>query len=101
LAVELKTDLNVVGRIRLALIPEGNAGSVVPFVKDNVVPGAAVRSDGGRSYQALKKEGYKHIESTTKSDDDLIPHINMVDSLIKRLLLRTYKGGVKNKILIF
>jgi transposase-like protein len=101
LAVELNADLNVVGRVRLALIPDASAGSIVPLVKDNVVPGATVISDGWRTYQALKKEGFNHIISTKKSDDDLLPHVHMVVSLLKRWLLGTYQCGVQKKYLGF
>jgi transposase-like protein len=101
LAAELNGDRHVVGRIRLSLIPEASAGSIVPFVKDNVVPGAAVISYGWNSYQALKKEGFKHIVSTKKSDEDLLPYVHIVVFLIKRRLLWTYQGGVQTKYLGF
>ncbi|MDR1677062.1 MAG: transposase [Deltaproteobacteria bacterium] len=61
------------------------------------MPGTAVMSDGWRFYQSLNKEWFKPIVSTTKSDDDLPPHVHMVVSLIKPWLLRTYQGGVQNK----
>jgi hypothetical protein len=45
------------------------------------------------------KEGYIHEVKVMKSDEDLLPHIHRVFSLLKRWLLGTYQGGVKKNYL--
>ena len=48
------------GRVRLRVVPDASAESLVPFVRDSVQPGALVHTDGWPSYGSLGKLGYDH-----------------------------------------
>jgi len=49
-----------VGRLRLEVVPDGSADSLVEFVLNNVQVGSAVRTDGLVSYNKLAKKGYSY-----------------------------------------
>ncbi len=49
-----------VGRLRLEVVPDGSADSLVEFVLNNVQVGSAVRTDGLLSYNKLAKKGYSY-----------------------------------------
>jgi transposase-like protein len=97
LAVELSADFRKLGRVRMATIPDASGSSLIPFLQKNVSPGATVVTDGWRGYSSLEKEGFKHIVNLKSKDDDLLPHVHTVISLIKRWLLGTYQGGIYQK----
>ena len=46
--------------VRLRIIPDASAASLIPFVVQHVKLGAIIHTDGWPSYNALKKEGYDH-----------------------------------------
>ena len=48
------------GRIRLRRIDNDSDACVVPFVQENIEPGARVRTDGSAAYRSLSKLGYEH-----------------------------------------
>jgi len=48
------------GRIRLDVVEDSSASSLVSFVQRVVAPGSTVITDGLASYGALEVEGYKH-----------------------------------------
>ena len=48
------------GRIRLRRIDDDSDACVVPFVKENIEPGARVRTDGSAAYRSLSKIGFEH-----------------------------------------
>ena len=89
------------GRIRLRRVPDTSAASVLPFVKDVVEPGSIVRTDGSWAYHKLQKLGYRR-ERTVIHDADEPAHVSMpgvhrVSALLKRWLMGTHQGAVKQK----
>ena len=49
-----------IGRIRLRRIKDVSGDSLIPFVKEAVVPGCVVHTDGWSGYSGLAKAGYQH-----------------------------------------
>lgn len=95
-AVELKNGVN--GRIRLKIIPDASANSLNKFVKTNITKGSTVITDGWNGYNGIKKQGYNHlIESETKGEDEILPHVHTICGLLKRWLLGTHHGGISSK----
>jgi hypothetical protein len=88
-----------IGRIRIRHIPDFSAGSLVPFIEENVEFGTTVRTDGWLGYEPLKgKKGYKHIVriiGNPKRASKLLPSVHRVISLLKRWLLGTHQGRVE------
>jgi transposase-like protein/Zn ribbon nucleic-acid-binding protein len=98
-AVELR-EKKKLGRVRLAVIPDASKESLHSFIKNNVEKGSTIISDGWKSYASLPSEGYEHIAQSKKdaeNDDELLPHVHLIISLLKRWLLGTHQGKVNKK----
>ncbi len=89
------------GRIRFRIIPDASAESLIPFIKDNIMPDSVVTTDGWLGYSPLKKENYQHvvlnISQSEEKASELLPHVHLIVSLIKRWLLGTHQGAVSPK----
>lgn len=87
------------GRIRLRRIDNDSDECVVPFVKDNVEPGARVRTDGSAAYRSLSKIGFEHSRQVMLGAQSpahvTMPGVHRVASLIKRWILGTHQGSVQ------
>jgi transposase-like protein len=101
IAVEVKE--KKLGRIRFSVIPDASADSLIPFIKANVTHGSDVVTDGWQGYSAVKKNGFNHIvrniSQSEESASELMPHVHLVVSLIKRWLMGTHQGAVTPKYL--
>lgn len=93
------------GRVRFRPIQDASANSLVSFVKDNIMPGSLVVTDGWRGYATLKNQDYQHvvrnIAPSEKDASELLPHVHLVASLVKRWLMGTHQGAVTNKHLSY
>jgi transposase-like protein len=106
-AVELKetgskTGLKIPGRVRLHVIADTSSASLKPFVTDNIEQGSEVITDGWSGYTFLDKSGYTrtiYVQSNKnkKSEEELLPHVHLIISLLKRWLLGTHQGAVSDK----
>jgi transposase-like protein len=105
IAVELnetgsKTGLKIPGRVRLCVINDASTASLMPFVTDNIEKGSEVITDGWSGYTFLEKNGYKHtiyVQTNKKADEEILPHVHLIISLLKRWLLGTHQGAVSDK----
>jgi len=101
IAVEIEE--KKLGRIRFKVIPDASADSLIPFIKENIRPGSVIITDGWLGYAPLKKENYEHvvknISQSKQEASELLPHVHLVASLIKRWLLGTHQGAVSQKYL--
>ncbi|MGM0578807.1 MAG: IS1595 family transposase [Myxococcota bacterium] len=87
------------GRIRLAVIPDLAADSLVPFVEGSVAPGNVVLTDGWQGYKRLQRRGYDHRPTTQghgKNAPKILPRIHRVFANLKTWLAGTHHG-VGNK----
>lgn len=103
--IAVEVEEKKLGRIRFRVIPDASADSLAPFVKDNITPSSGVITDGWRGYASLKKHGYQHvvknISQSGEKASDLLPHVHLVVSLIKRWLMGTHQGAVTSKHLAY
>ena len=107
IAVELKDYGNVkkqglrkIGRVRLAVISDASGASLSPFITENVEKGSEIITDGWSGYSFVKKSGYNHtviVQSKKKEDENPLPHVHLIISLLKRWLLGTHQGAVSDK----
>ena len=98
-----------IGRVRFRCIEGATAENLIPFIQDNVSQGSTIITDGWKGYKTLplKKDGQdggyiheiKTISGSGSQAHELLPHVHMVDSLIKRWLLGTHQGKVSPKYL--
>jgi hypothetical protein len=86
------------GRLRLQVIPDKTAKSVLKFVDGNIAPGSTVLSDGWHGYNDLPKMGYKHQPLVLAGDPEKaeahLPMIHLVFSNLKTWILGTHHGRV-------
>ena len=106
IAVELATKTKgrkgrrPMGRARIQVIPDASKQSLHGFIKANVSPGSTIMTDGWRGYSALDKNGYVHVvtkKHEAGNEENLMPHVHLLASLLKRWLLGTHQGAVQDK----
>lgn len=103
IAVELEGEEKLrrkLGRVRMSVIPDASGGSLKIFVANHIEKGSSIITDGWAGYTFLTSEGYQHTaipKKRAKSEGKLLPHVHMVISLLKRWLLGTHQGAVREK----
>ncbi len=89
------------GRARLRRIPNVRRATLESFVKDMIEPGSVVRTDAWTGYAKLGQIGYMHeVVNQSKSDDPahvVMPGAHRVASLLKRVIIGTYHGGISHE----
>src|SRR5437870_2898129 len=100
IAVEVSEPKGI-GRCRMAVLADGSAGSLRPFVTGAVEPGATVITDAWMGYHGLAGLGYVHQRRSQRAarargedPGELLPAVHRVASLAKRWLLGTHQGSV-------
>jgi len=88
------------GRLRLQVVANKSAKSLVPFVTANVVRGARVKTDGADAYNDLcEVHGYNHdvmaLRGDHKAAEKHLPMIHRVFSNLKTWLDGTHHGRVE------
>jgi transposase-like protein len=90
-----------IGRIRLQVIPDATAVTLLDAVAELAEPGSDIVTDGWSSYAGLPKRGFNHTVSraTPVIGSNLLPHVHRIASLLKRWLLGTHQGAVSHELL--
>lgn len=88
------------GRVRFRCIDDASADNLVPFVCDTVKKGSKIITDGWGSYNNLTSKGYIHTKQVIRREKgkeahELLPHVHLVISLLKRWLAGTHQGAVR------
>lgn len=91
-----------IGRVRFKCIPDASGENLIGFIEENIEPGSKVITDGWSGYSTLSKsDKYGHevktISGSGKEAHELLPHVHLVDSLVKRWLNGTHQGKVSPK----
>jgi transposase-like protein len=84
------------GRVRLAVVGDPSAASLVPFVEVAVEPGSTVLTDGWQGYAPPPlRRGYDHRPATVGDPRDasvLLPRVHRTFSNLKTWLKGTHHG---------
>lgn len=90
-----------IGRVRFRCVPNATEKELMPFIQANVEPGSEVVTDGWQGYNNLSTRNYKHIRKiisgSEKEAHELLPHVHMVDSLLKKWINGTHQGAIHAK----
>ena len=91
-----------IGRVRFRCIDEATAENLIPFIQDNVNEGSTVITDGWSGYKPLQQmtefeHDVKKISGSGNEAHELLPHVHLVVSLLKRWLNGTHQGNVSPK----
>lgn len=90
-----------IGRIRMRRIPDASSKTLHAFIVASIDLRSTVRTDGWNGYEGLKRLGYKHeVKVLTHRGKDaairLLPRVHRVAALLKRWLMGTHQGAVRN-----
>lgn len=103
IVIAAQEDGHKIGRIRMQRVPNASAKSLEAFITCAVEPGSVIHTDGWSGYAGLKALGYLH-ESTPQerldvpgAEEDLLPRVHRVASLLKRWVMGTHQGGVSHE----
>lgn len=86
------------GRIRITIIPNASASSLLKAIRDMVESGSTIRTDEWKGYPSITKHGYLHIPMKGHASvpgEDPTPLVHRIASLLKRWLLGTHHGRVE------
>ena len=95
-----------IGRVRFKCIENASSESLIPFIEENVEQGSTIITDGWTGYSSLtKSDKYKHeikvVSGSGKKAHELLPHVHLVDSLVKRWINGTHQGSISPKYLSY
>ena len=87
------------GRVRFRCINDASSENLVSFVCDEIKSGSKIITDGWSAYAGLSGKGYVHdrrnISASEQEATELLPHVHLVITLVKRWLRGTHQGAVK------
>lgn len=87
------------GRIRIRQIDRGDYGNLMPFIKESVLPGSVIHSDGSPAYKKIENSGYGHRKTVHLGSDtpahESMPGVHRVASLLQRWMMGTHHGAVQ------
>lgn len=79
--------------LKMKVVSDGEKETATQAMKQSVIPGSTVWSDGGTNYQDLSKEGYKHVDFVIQDPSDCETHFKWINTVIgnaKRFILGTH-----------
>lgn len=103
IVIAAQEDGRRIGRIRMQRVPNASGRSLEPFILGAVEPGSVIHTDGWSGYAGLGAHGYVHLSTPQKrldvpgADEDLLPRVHQVASLLKRWVLGTHQGGISHE----
>jgi transposase-like protein len=96
------------GRVRMEVIPDFKAVTLLAFLKKHVAPGATVYTDGLKSFSGLEAAGYRHIARIQPSPGDLrkgaksvVPLADRAIGNLQQWLIGTYHGVSKDQLQVY
>lgn len=103
IVIAAQEDGRKTGRIRMQRVPNASARSLESFILQAIEPGSVIHTDGWSGYAGLKALGYLHESTPQKrldvpgAEEDLLPRVHRVVSLLKRWVLGTHQGGISHE----
>ena len=89
------------GRIRLRQVPDVSGDSLVGFVRQVVLPGSVVLTDGWKGYNTLTRYNYTREKIVLSESGNpahvTLPAVRRIVSLLKRWLMGIHQGAVSKK----
>ena len=90
------------GRIRLKVIPDCSADSLVSFINEYIEPASHITTDGWKGYQPVDDDIYTHhqvFQTKAVEKDSVLPGVHLVASLVKRVIRGTHQCRFEPKYL--
>jgi transposase-like protein len=96
------------GRVRMKVIPDFKAKTIIPFLHQNVSPGSTIYTDGLKSFEGLTEAGFKHIARTQPLRSELrkgaksaVPLADRAIGNLQQWLIGTYHGVSKPQLQVY
>src|SRR2546423_744347 len=96
------------GRVRMAVIPDFKTTTLKGFIKQNVIPGSTIYTDGLKSYSGLEESGYHHVARIQPLRTDLrkgaksaVPLADRAIGNLQQWLIGAYHGVSKAQLQVY
>ena len=96
------------GRVRMNVIPDFKASTIIPLLTRNVAPGTTIYTDGLKSFAGLVEAGFQHSARTQplrselrKGAQSAVPLADRAIGNLQQWLLGTYHGVSKAQLQIY
>ena len=96
------------GRVRMEVIPDFKAATLLSFLKKHVAQGATVYTDGLKSYAGLLEAGYKHVpriqptrSALRKGTKSVVPLADRAIGNLQQWLIGTHHGVSKDQLQVY
>lgn len=96
------------GRVRMTVIPDFKAATILPFLTHNVEPGSTIYTDGLKSFAGLTEAGYKHVARTQprrselgKGAKSVVPLADRAIGNLQQWLIGTFHGVSKAQLQVY
>ena len=96
------------GRVRMKVIPDFKAITIISFLKQNVTPGSTIDTDGLKSFAGLSEAGFKHVariqplrSELRKGAKSAVPLADRAIGNLQQWLIGTYHGVSKAQLQVY
>ena len=96
------------GRVRMEVIPDFKATTLMTFIKQHVTPGSTIYTDGLKQFTGLAAAGFRHIQRTQPSPDDLrrgaksvVPLADRAIGNLQQWLVGTHHGVSRGQLQVY
>ena len=96
------------GRVRMKMIPDFKATTIIPFLHQNVSLGSTIHTDGLKSFEGLTEAGFNHIARTqplrselSKGAKSAVPLADRAIGNLQQWLIGTYHGVSKPQLQVY
>jgi len=96
------------GRVRMEVIPDFKAATLLAFLKKHVAPGATVSTDGLKSYTGLQEAGYAHTPriqpsrtALRKGAKSAVPLADRAIGNLQQWLIGTHHGVSNDQLQVY
>ena len=96
------------GRVRMKVIPDFKATTIIPFLTQNVTPGSTIYTDGLKSFAGVSEAGFKHVvriqplrSELRKGAKSAVPLADRAIGNLQQWLIGTYHGVSKAQLQVY
>ena len=96
------------GRVRMKVIPDLKAITIISFLTQNATPGSTIHTDGLKSFAGLSEAGFKHVARTQPLRSELrkgaksaVPLADRAIGNLQQWLIGTYHGVSKAQLQVY
>ena len=96
------------GRVRMKMIPDFKATTIIPFLQQNIALGSTIHTDGLKSFGGIKEAGFNHVARTqplrselSKGAKSSVPLADRAIGNLQQWLIGTYHGVSKPQLQVY